>query len=279
MTAPADPEALPLDAVLAVDPEILAGSLLAVPDGENALLRLADGRRTARDVVAGSGMDGQLARASLARLLDAGVLRVVPPGALPVPAEPGGPEGADWFADPASPSHPGAEPGPAHVLASPAPSPGAPAPLDGRAGPSRSRGRRVAAAMVLAAALVGAASWAWSRREQPPPLPSRVERPAAEPQPPALSVTETGPSPVYREAMAAVGARTQAGDLAGAAEACRRAIAIDPSNGAGWMALGEVTLAAGDRAGARDAFERYLAVEPDGRYATRVRALLERLRP
>ena len=79
--------------------------------------------------------------------------------------------------------------------------------------------------------------------------------------------------------MADVGARYQAGDLAGAAAACRRAIAVDPSIGAGWMALGEVELAAGNRPGARVAFERYLAAEPDGRHAARVRALLERLRP
>jgi predicted TPR repeat methyltransferase len=54
---------------------------------------------------------------------------------------------------------------------------------------------------------------------------------------------------------------------------------MDPSIGAGWMALGEVQLAAGDRAGAREAFERYLVAEPEGRHAARVHALLERLRP
>ncbi len=278
MTAPADPEALPLDAVLAVDPVVLAGSLLAVPDGENALLRLADGRRTVGDVIASSGMDGSLARASLVRLLDAGVLRVVPPGTLPAPAEPGGPEGADWFADPESAPHPGGEPGPAHVLAPPAPFAGAPAPAGGRTGPSRTRGRVVAAALLLGTALLGAALWARSPREPSPP-PSQALRPASEPTPPALSVTEAGPSPDYREAMAAVAARYKAGDLSGAAEACRRAIAVDPSIGAGWMALGEVTLAAGDRAGAREAFQRYLAAEPDGRHASRARTLLERLRP
>jgi predicted TPR repeat methyltransferase len=79
--------------------------------------------------------------------------------------------------------------------------------------------------------------------------------------------------------MQEVTARYQAGDLPGAATACRRAIEVDPAIGAGWMTLGEVHLAAGDRASARVAFERYLVVEPEGRHAQRVRALLERLRP
>ena len=106
-----------------------------------------------------------------------------------------------------------------------------------------------------------------------------VERPAPETPPPALAVTEPAPGTAYRDALLEVGARQQAGDLAGAAAACRRAIAIDPAAGAGWLALGEVSLAAGDRDRARSAFERYLAVEPGGPHAARVRALLERLRP
>jgi Flp pilus assembly protein TadD len=106
-----------------------------------------------------------------------------------------------------------------------------------------------------------------------------MEPAAAVPAPPALAVTEPAPSAAYREAMAEVGARYEAGDLAGAAAACRRATTIDPSVGAGWMALGEVELAAGNRDGARAAFERYLAAEPGGRHAARIRALLERLRP
>jgi len=276
-----DPAAPPLDAVLAVDPAALSGKLLSIPDEENALLRLADGRRTVKELLEGSGLDERLALAALGRLLAAGVLRV--------PSR--GPEGADWFAAPgaAAAEEPEAE------VAEPAGSEFAPPPesppdvaFQGDAaqeGPER-RGRArvwvVGAAVVIGALLLAGTVWARRQRAVPPPppaSPSRAERPGAEEPPPALLVTETAPSTAYGEAMADVEARYRAGDLAGAEAACRRATGLDPSIGAGWMALGEVQLAAGNRVGARAAFERSLAVEPEGRHAARARALLERLRP
>ena len=279
MTSPTDPAALPFDAVLAVDPAVLAGALHAIPDGENTLLRFADGRRTVKEVIAASGLDASPALASLERLLDAGVLRVVPPGSAAAQAERDGSEHAHWFADPAS--APATEPeDPTPSVAAVAPVAPPPVPVESPAGRSRARAWVLAAAVALGTVLL-VGTW-WGRGQQVPspvPSPSRSERPAAEQPPPALSVTEPAPSSDYREAMADVGARYQAGDLAGAAAACRRAIAVDPSIGAGWMALGEVELAAGNPPGARVAFERYLAAEPEGRHAARVRALLERLRP
>lgn len=284
-----EPARPPLDAVLAVDPAGLSGKLLAIQDEENVLLRLADGRRTVKEILGGAGLDERLALAALGRLLDAVVLQILPRG----------PDGADWFADPgAAPTdEPGAEDpvpaGPAlEPLPPPEPPPEAPPPFPtpGGAGPDvveqRRAGRvRVAGAAVaatLGALLLAGAAWAWRQRDLPPPpqaSPSGAERPGAEAPPPALLVTEPAPPAAYREAMAEARARHQAGDLAGAAAACRRATSMDPSIGAGWMALGEVQLAAGDRAGAREAFERYLAAEPEGRHAARARALLERLRP
>lgn len=284
--SPDDPAALPADAILAVDPVVLAGALHDIPDRENGLLRLADGRRTAEEVVAGSGLDAATAAASLARLLDAGVLRVVPPGATPVePAPPvaaahPGPEAADWFAHPAPDVEPGPLPDPpAASLPVVSPAVTLPPPARDRDARRPGRGRLAVAAVALGAVVVaGAISVQRQRGEarpvRAPPEPSTAARP-----PPALAVTEPAAAAAYRDAVLEVGARQGAGDLAGAAEACRRAIAIDPAAGAAWLALGEVSLAAGDRDRARSAFERYLAVEPGGEHAARVRALLERLRP
>ena len=272
----------PLDAVLAVDPAVLSGKLLTIPDEENALLRLADGRRTVEQLVRRSGLDEARALASLGRLLESGVLRVLSRG----------PAGADWFADPGSAAAGEAEPVPRTefvpvpepAMPSPPPPLDPPLPLpeplpDGR---GRARAWVVGAAVALGALLLAGAVWA-GRQRSPPPVPpvaqTREVRPAAEGPPPALVVTEQAPSAAYREAMEQVTARYQAGDLAGAAAACRRAIDVDPSIGAGWLALGEVKLAEGDRASARVAFDRYLAVEPEGAHAPRIRALLERLRP
>jgi hypothetical protein len=266
----------PLDAVLAVDPAVLSGKLLTIPDEENALLRLADGRRTVEQLVGRSGLDESRALASLGRLLESGVLRVLSRG----------PVGADWFADPVSPPAGDAEPVPmpASALASPPP------PLDRPmrqpepmpAGRGRARAWVVGAAAALGALLLAGAVWA-GRQRSPLPVPpvaqTREVRSAAEGPPPALVITEQAPSAAYREAMQEVTARHQAGDLAGAAAACRRAIEVDPAIGAAWLALGEVLLAAGDRASARVAFDRYLAVDPEGAHAPRIRALLERLRP
>jgi hypothetical protein len=273
----------PLDAVLAVDPAVLSEKLLTIPDEENALLRLADGRRTVEQLVRRSGLDEARALASLGRLLESGVLRVLSRG----------PDGADWFADPGSAAAAGeAEPVPrTEFVPVPEPAMQAPPPTldppmpppeplpDGR---GRARAWVVGAAVALGALLLAGAVWA-GRQRSPPPVPpvaqTREVRPAAEGPPPALVITEQAPSAAYREAMAEVTARYQAGDLAGAAAACRRAIEVDPTAGAGWMALGEVQLAAGDRASARVAFDRCLAVEPEGEHAPRIRALLERLRP
>ncbi len=276
MSDPGDPAATPpLDAILAVDPAVLAGALRAIPDGENVLLRLADGSRNVKELIARSGLDPAQALASLGRLLDVGVLRVVPPGSAAARPAPRGPDGVDWFAEPASAHHVEPEPGASEPPAEPLEPRGA-APSAVASSParrSRMTASLVAGSVLLAMLLLG---WVWSgrrQREAPP------ESPPARVEPPALSVTEPAPSAAYREAMADVGARYQAGDLAGAAAACRRATTIDPSIGAGWMALGEVELAAGNRDGARAAFERYLAAEPGGPHAARIRALLERLRP
>ncbi|MEI6224843.1 MAG: tetratricopeptide repeat protein, partial [Deltaproteobacteria bacterium] len=142
----------------------------------------------------------------------------------------------------------------------------------------------VVAAVALGAALLAGTWWTWTRRDRPRPAAAASATAPGEERgggaaPPALSITEPATSTLYREAMEEVGARYQKGDLAGAAAAARRAIDVDPSIGAGWLALGEVQLAAGDRVAARDAFVRYLALEPEGRHAPRIRALLARLRP
>ncbi len=164
MTAAPDPAALPPDAILAVDPAVLAGALVTIPDGENALLRLADGRRTVEEVIAGSGLDVSHALASLGRLLDGGVLRLVPPGAATGPSEPDGPERASWFADPAAdavsrPEAPAPSPeAAAPVLAAPPVRPVAPA------GRVRARAWVLAAAVVAGTTLLGGA-W-WMRRQR-----------------------------------------------------------------------------------------------------------------
>lgn len=262
----------PLDAVLAVDPAALSEKLLTIPDEENALLRLADGRRTVKELVGRSGLDEGRALASLGRLLEAGVVRVLSRG----------PDGADWFADPGSAAAAEAAPAPRPAMPPLPPPSHVPLPEPLLGGPGRARAWVVGAAVALGALLLAGAVWAGRQRSIPPSpqaARSREFRPDAEGPPPALVVTEQAPPAGYGEAMAEVTARYQAGDLAGAATACRRAIEVDPTIGAGWMTLGEVQLAAGDRAGAREAFERYLAVEPEGRHAARVRALLERLRP
>jgi hypothetical protein len=136
-----------------------------------------------KDVIARSGLDVPLALAALERLLDAGVLRVVPPGSPAAREGHPGTERADWFADPELTSQDG--------------------PPSGRAGtadPGTRGGMRawvLVAATVLAAVLLGGAFWA-RRQGLPPPGPApsradRTERPAPGPTPPALSVTEPAP--------------------------------------------------------------------------------------
>lgn len=93
-----------LDAVIEVDAEALAERLVSLPDEANALLRLLDGRRTLREVIAGSGQDEIEAAAVLAHLHELGVLRVVASsGARSVegtPAPTPAPDGVEWFAAP-----------------------------------------------------------------------------------------------------------------------------------------------------------------------------------
>ena len=67
------------------------------------------------------------------------------------------------------------------------------------------------------------------------------------------------------DAQAALGrALSDAGRPGEALAALRRATVLDASNGAAWLALGEVQLTGGDPGGARASYERYLAVEPAG---------------
>lgn len=147
MTGPGEPAAPPLDAILAVDPAVLGGALRSIPDADNAFLRLADGRRSVQEVIARSGLDAPLALAALERLLDAGVLRVVPPGSPAAPETPPGSEGADWFADPAAPTLDAPRPEALAPRADPAPR--------GRAG-----AWVIVAAIALGAVLYGVAWWA-----------------------------------------------------------------------------------------------------------------------
>lgn len=88
----------PLGAVIEVDADVLAERLVSLPDEANALLRLLDGRRTLREVIAGSGQDEVEAAAVLARLHELGVLRVGTPVAAPAP------DGVEWFAEPHGPA-------------------------------------------------------------------------------------------------------------------------------------------------------------------------------
>jgi hypothetical protein len=94
----------PLDAVIEVDAEVLAERLASLPDDVNALVRLFDGRRTLREVIAGSGRDEVEAAAALSRLHEQGVLRVAATSAAPpaegTPAPTPAPDGAEWFEGP-----------------------------------------------------------------------------------------------------------------------------------------------------------------------------------
>jgi hypothetical protein len=90
----------PLDAVIEVDADVLARRLVSLPDEANALLRLLDGRRTLREVIAGSGQHEIEAASELARLHELGVLRVGTIAAdRPAVATPA-PDGVEWFAEP-----------------------------------------------------------------------------------------------------------------------------------------------------------------------------------
>ena len=329
-----------LDAILEVDAEVLSRRLGSLPDEMNALVRLADGRRTVRDVIDDSGRPEIEAAAQLVALYADGVVRVVPPPPpLPTAAARGTPEphGAEWFADPAEARRA------AQSVETAIPIP------DRVRGPEPVRYSQaptwvIGAVLALAAAILLGPEWA--RRQGPVPAgPTAIaaEAPTSPaPAPPALAITErvpegarlppaeprpsgASPSPVpapapvrspvppaYVEAMSAGAASYQAGDFSAAAAsfqraagiretseaqaslgralsdtgrpqealvALRRATRLDASNGAAWLALGEVQLTGGDPAGARASYERYLAVDPAGRHAGEVRAVLARLRP
>jgi hypothetical protein len=102
----------PLDAVVEVDAEVLAKRLVSLPDEANALVRLLDGKRTLREVIAVSGQDVTEASAVLARLHGQGILRVGASSAagpaVEVPATTPtwtagttpAPDGVEWFAAP-----------------------------------------------------------------------------------------------------------------------------------------------------------------------------------
>ncbi|HET8734376.1 MAG TPA: hypothetical protein VFM45_11475 [Anaeromyxobacteraceae bacterium] len=161
MSPPGEPAAAPpADAVLAVDAAALAARLHALPDADNAVLRLADGRRTASAIVEAAGGDPDGVRAALARLLDAGVLRRVAPGEGAPRAAPH--EGADWFASPATPAIAGTPPVSAADRAAARPGEGegeAPGIVVISPPPGADRARRraglwVAAALVAAVALL-----------------------------------------------------------------------------------------------------------------------------
>ncbi len=308
MTAPEDPrqagEPAP-DAVLAIDPEALLRALPGLPDDLNALLRLADGRRNAREIAEASGRPAAEVGGALARLLECGALRLAGPG---TPA----PEAADWFAHPAEPEPPRlaepesrlpvhldgppATPGPVAPVAEASPGPGpagdpgaatepgpdAPA-EDAVASPSRPDRSRtwlaVAFAVVGAAVALGLLAVSGGSRRQEGVRPPGPVAAAAPGSPPALAMTEPRIPADVGEALARARERLAAGDPAAAAQACRKAIEADPSSGPAWALLGEIHLAAGDPARARAALERSLAVDPSGPSAPAARASLERLRP
>jgi len=66
---------LPPETVLSVDFDVLARRLGDLPDEVNGVLRLIDGRRTLREVIAGSSLDDLSTLAVAQRLLGSGVVR------------------------------------------------------------------------------------------------------------------------------------------------------------------------------------------------------------
>jgi tetratricopeptide (TPR) repeat protein len=327
-----------LDSRVEIDAVILSRRLDSLPDAANGLLRLVDGRRTLRAVIEEWGGKEIEAAALLVSLHEDGVLRALPAQDPPATRGTPGPEGVEWFADPAEARRAALAVGTA-----------IPAPERVR-GPDPVRASQapawvVGAVLALAAAVLLGPEWA--RRQTstaadpgpPAALPGGVQA-TATPSPPALAITEPAPAetarppaaepqppepqppegrpvpprlaPAYAEAMAAGEASYLAGDFPAAVAsferavgiretsdaqaalgralsdagrpgealaALRRATVLDASNGAAWLALGEVQLTGGDPGGARASYERYLAVEPAGRHAEEVRAVLARLRP
>jgi len=177
-----------LDAILEVDAEVLSRRLGSLPDEMNALVRLADGRRTVRDVIDDSGRPEIEAAAQLVALHADGVVRVVPPP--PTAAAKGTPEphGAEWFADPAEARRA------AQSVETAIPIP------DRVRGPEPVRHSQaptwvIGAVLALAAAILLGPEWA--RRQGPVPAgPTAIaaEAPTSPaPAPPALAITERVP--------------------------------------------------------------------------------------
>jgi hypothetical protein len=336
-----------LDTRVRIDTVILSRRLDSLPDEANGLLRLVDGRRTLRAVIEEWGGQEIEAAALLVSLHEDGILRALPAQAPPATRGTPGPEGVEWFADPAEARRAALAVGTAIPV------------------PERVRGPEpvrqsqapawvVGAVLALAAAVLLGPEWARRQRSTaadpgPPAVLAGEVQAAATPSPPALAITEPAPAetarppaaepqppegrspqgrlpevrsgsqpvsprlpPAYAEAMAAGAASYRSGDFPGAVAsyeravriretsdaqaalgralsdagrpgealaALRRATVLDASNGAAWLALGEVQLTGGDPGGARTSYERYLAVEPAGRHAEEVRAVLARLRP
>ena len=64
------------------------------------------------------------------------------------------------------------------------------------------------------------------------------------------------------------------GDAPAAVQALLRAIELDPSNAAAYIAIARIYVEARQVADGRTAYERYLAIEPEGTYAEEARAVL-----
>jgi tetratricopeptide (TPR) repeat protein len=322
-----------LDSRVRIDAVILSRRLDSLPDAANGLLRLVDGRRTLRAVIEEWGGQEIEAAALLVSLHEDGVLCALPAQDPPATRGTPGPEGVEWFADPAEARRAAlavgtAIPVPERVRG--------PEPLRQSQAPAWV----VGAVLALAAAVLLGPEWARRQRSTaadpgPPAVPAVEVQATATPSPPALAITEPAPAvtarppaaeprssegrpvsprlaPAYVEAMAAGEASYRSGDFPTAVDsferavriretsdaqaalgralsdagrpgealaALRRATVLDASNGAAWLALGEVQLTGGDPGGARTSYERYLAVEPAGWHAEEVRGVLARLRP
>jgi hypothetical protein len=325
----------PLDAVVEVDARVLTRRLGSLPDEVNAILRLADGRRTLRRVIEESGRADVEAATLLVGLHADGVLRVAPATAPSPAAGTPAPDGVEWFANPEEARRAAQA---AATMVPPAERARGPEPVRHSQAPAWV----VGAVLALAAAILLGPEWARRQRAARPepaaspvavepvppalappalaitaPAPSAVTLPPAEPRPPEEARAPVAPpaavrTPAYAGAMSQGEASYRSGDFPAAVASFRRAVAaretseaqaalgralsdagrpeealaalrratvLDGSNGAAWLALGEVQLTRGDPASARAAYERYLAVDPSGRHAGEVRAVLERLRP
>ena len=69
-----------------------------------------------------------------------------------------------------------------------------------------------------------------------------------------------------------------AGELSAAADALRRALALDAGNAPAYIALGEISLREQRLEDARSAYQHYLALEPEGEHAAEARAALAGMR-